>query len=465
MVDSPQRLRWRETGLWGVWFQVGLRRNRVEDMSLGVPRVFLLAFLVASCGTEAKDDAAPPRAAGTDSAASPTFQDVFDAGPQVSAPTSSGSSGEEVSSPGTSAEGMATRSTDSWESGRALDTTAAHPLPDAGAEATTEPNDSAVETLKYELARASCSYYLRCFPQVVFWYGDDEETCAKAALIAQRMAELIINVQWKYEDVWDLECLRASNVGELECPTVSGRSPVIADHTQYVAEVTEACFRFERPCDSNSDCLNGWTCSGGDQSCGRCEHVASDYCSNSADCESGEACVENACTALKVDGDTCTASDECLGAGCENQRCIQARALGDECASEEQCQFGMRCFEGKCAKPGAPNDPCDYGSPVACRAGLVCNEGTCRQAGNFNVPVGELCFGHASCVPGAKCNAGECVASTTSCNTDVHCSAGEYCDDDCHPKVAAGDECASDHFCQSEFCSDEGRCVDGSTCQ
>lgn len=319
--------------------------------------------------------------------------------------------------------------------------------------------------LEGEYEELMCAYYLRCVPTAMAAYGADVQTCAESSRIAQRMAQLSLNSPPALTPAWDLECVRSMNVGALECPSIEGREMVFTDAAQQLQQHIGHCLRRDLPCASDDDCLLGGVCGNNSEACGRCEPEPN-KCFAYNECSFGETCVDSACVPLAANGEACKSPYECLGQACVDNSCTSAKAEGAQCERSLECFASLRCHEGTCSKPGNLGDACDgVTTQLPCKFGLECVKGVCEQAGTEAVPVGGVCFGVASCVAYAECSGSVCTPSETMCIRDAQCGALEYCDQECVPKRALGDECASHHACLSRFCSNKGVCADPAECQ
>jgi len=135
-------------------------------------------------------------------------------------------------------------------------------------------------------------------------------------------------------------------------------------------------------------------------------------CTTNANCSSGNTCVNNVCTGLKVNG--------------------------SPCANGGECQSGF-CVDGYCCNSscGASCDGCNV-------TGLL---GQCSP-----VPDGQS--GNPSCSP-YLCN-GSSATCPSSCVTSADCASTHYCNasNQCVLKKTNGTTCAAAAECQSTFCVD-----------
>jgi hypothetical protein len=157
----------------------------------------------------------------------------------------------------------------------------------------------------------------------------------------------------------------------------------------------------------DSDCTGGQVC----DFRGVCVDPIPGGCSNDAECEAGQLCIEGAC-----------------------------RAPADTCQFEYECGPGRACVNGGCVNI--------CGSNADCGSGTVCEGGFC-------VPNPGECTSSAQCESGERCVDGRCLQDcrTTGCE-----NANDYCADDgfCRPRWQRDPFCSNDSDCAAG-----SRCIDG----
>ncbi len=102
-------------------------------------------------------------------------------------------------------------------------------------------------------------------------------------------------------------------------------------------------------CRASTDCKTGFECNSG-----KCSAIAG-YCTDNAQCPTGQMCIANRCSACSADG-------QCPS----GQRCMAGRCGEAECTSDDDCPQDKDCVEGRCisiAAPPASGAPCSL-TPV-----------------------------------------------------------------------------------------------------
>ncbi len=247
----------------------------------------------------------------------------------------------------------------------------------------------------------------------------------------------------------------------------------------------------------------------------RCGAAGACACGAQAPCGAGQRCVGGACVcdALSCPSGCCS-QDQCqpqstatcgvLGGSCfacdlsKSDTCAPTGAC--KCGGTGLCAAGQRCSGGQCVcdATSCPSGCCASGvclapSLTACGTGgatcATCDPATADTCANG----GCACGGGAPCVPGQRCQSGQCVCDATSCPDGccdgVQCQIGQLsacgtsggacqaCDaevaDNCAsggcacgvgPACEGGQRClAGACVCDSVSCP--GGCCDGTTCQ
>lgn len=195
-------------------------------------------------------------------------------------------------------------------------------------------------------------------------------------------------------------------------------------------------------------------------------------CTSSADCESGQACIEEECATVE-----CLATTDCsLG-----QVCSSAYECVSGCATSEDCVAGEECNDGTCEPFGCRNThtDCAYGELCDTTTGACYPDdagycSTCDPGSDpdcFGVYERGPCSSSLGCPTGQECYVTDYNDART-CFFDSDCSGDERCltlSDDrgnpigpycttvacfegatypsCDPN-AAGNECARGFQCQ-----------------
>jgi len=153
------------------------------------------------------------------------------------------------------------------------------------------------------------------------------------------------------------------------------------------------------------------------------------------------------------DGDPCTATDACDGAGCAGAP-VDCSGLDGACQTGA-CEPGT----GACVAAAAPDGaPCDDG--LACSAGDVCADGHCAgdTAGCacIGAPDDAPCDDADPCTVADACAGGACVGAPADCGAfDTPCTRAI-----CAPGVG----CGSTPRLTAASCDDHDPCTLGDTC-
>lgn len=232
-----------------------------------------------------------------------------------------------------------------------------------------------------------------------------------------------------------------------------------------------------RPCQSDTNCTNGWVCHPQYQVCipGAGTKQRGDSCDNQNRCAAGLIC------ALAQQGDTsgvciltcssqnpCPTGEPCVqvqsgqqlcicgpqnacsgGKTCQNLRCVDG---GAGCRSDAECAQGQKCDQGKCV---AASSGCQNNSQ--CVQGQICQNSRC-------IPDPSVCQTHANCPPQQDCVQGRCVPSTSSgCQNNGSCAQGQICvNGSCVPDTGSS---ACNPACTANFVCHNGTCIQGKVCK
>src|SRR5205085_5824202 len=209
------------------------------------------------------------------------------------------------------------------------------------------------------------------------------------------------------------------------------------------------------PCDSNSDCDGGGTCTGRPFQCTAGTAPAGTSCTANGDCGVGglcqDACPGGLCVPLCMqegqcnggarDGDPCATSDHCKECTAGN-----AALIGTGCTANSQCNSSIGSGDGVCANgPGFVS--CDLVDPEdgLCAAGP--NKYRCTGLGHRTEPC-SLEYG--TCSPVATCIAGTSHQGS-ACPNNAFCGTGGVCSRKC----TMGDADKRD-----QACSADNQCID-----
>ena len=239
------------------------------------------------------------------------------------------------------------------------------------------------------------------------------------------------------------------------------------------------------PMNDGVACQDGEACTQGDLcSAGACEPGPW------AQCDDGNACSQNGCDAKTggcvftpldatpcSDGDGCTAGDACMkgkcvagAVACECQKDSECAKLedGDACNGKLFCDLA----DHKCKLDAKTVVSCDPTQDNACVT-WTCDKvaGECKPA---NVNEGGACNADGSvCSETDHCQAGVCMAGTTSGCDDGNACTNDACDPVLGCQHAAnalscsdGDPCTLSDLCSKGKCASGQKkvCDDGNTC-
>ncbi len=204
-------------------------------------------------------------------------------------------------------------------------------------------------------------------------------------------------------------------------------------------------------------------------------------CATDKDCPAGYCnATTQRCAAQKINGDTCSATNECTSGFCVDGVCCDkactdncmacsaslttaksgicsAVKVGtdprDSCAADTTNQCGL---DGTCDGAGACHmTGTDYVCKAAtCTAGSFVHAATCDGKGTCGTPLSESC-GAFTCDPTNGCQ--------KACAADTDCTGKSYCDTTtktCTAQKDNGKTCAAANECTSGNCVD-GMCCDG----
>ncbi len=217
-------------------------------------------------------------------------------------------------------------------------------------------------------------------------------------------------------------------------------------------------------CLTNVDCNDGNACT--TDSCTatlECESVA-----NNASCDDGNACTTNdACSDGQCeggpqlvcnDGNVCTTDDCNAATGCTTTPNAAA------CNDRNACTTNDTCSDGQCLG----------GAPLDCNDGKVCTMDSCNPAsGCTTTPNAAACNDGNACTTNDTCSGGSCVGGPA-----LNCADSNVCtDDSCntatgcvHPNNTAscndGDACTTNDTCSGGSCVSGAalKCTDNNVC-
>jgi hypothetical protein len=196
-------------------------------------------------------------------------------------------------------------------------------------------------------------------------------------------------------------------------------------------------------CTTNSQCKAGEVCSGGkctacssNAQCGPSAQCIATHttqqctCSATADCASGESCVQGLCAP-----GCCTNNDCSPGEACTDGLCQPCQGSGCACGSAGDCATGQACINSTCGECATYED-CNrthgeafVGEPKW--VGLTCINRACTacasnsQCGGAQACVAGTC---GTCVKDSQCGAaGVCSGGFCECTSDAQCDSGQRC--------------------------------------
>lgn len=163
--------------------------------------------------------------------------------------------------------------------------------------------------------------------------------------------------------------------------------------------LTETCFNSNNLmlCESNLRCDIGSAMaddaasSGTNQCVAQTKYSIGARCTVHADCLSGN-CSQGGCLmGTKLNGDSCSHSEECASQSCNGNLCRPTYTANQQCTSVQDCRIGYFC------RPSAP-------TATICVKGFV---------GINNNPSNTAfqCADDTDCLSGTYCNGSSCVAS------------------------------------------------------
>ncbi|MEN9796382.1 MAG: hypothetical protein RL653_78 [Pseudomonadota bacterium] len=233
-------------------------------------------------------------------------------------------------------------------------------------------------------------------------------------------------------------------------------------------------------------------------------------CTGNAECKSGSACLNNACTPTLPTGQACTSSAQCTSGNCADGFCCNSACSGGcdvcsaalgasangtctvlgsgsagscgnyvcrgqascptSCNNNGQCASGSACLANACTGLLANGQFCT--ANAQCTSGFCADGVCCGTACSGGCDVCSAALGASSdgtCTVLAAGAAGACnpyvcggsAACPTTCTADAQCASGNACvGGACVQKKANGGACAAANECTSGFCAD-GVCCNG----
>ncbi len=204
------------------------------------------------------------------------------------------------------------------------------------------------------------------------------------------------------------------------------------------------------------------TCTEKEKSCGAmgCNgNACFGSCTRDAECNTGYYCTEGSCEAKKINGNTCTAANQCQSNNCVDNVCCSS----DSCGTCEACN--IEGHQGSCffVALNAQDDTCKNNGKVCDGSGHcdLINGQNCTDNSQClsNNCVDGACCASASCGTCETCASGSCQLITAGLQDNDTCSAeGEVCDGEGHCEHINGEHCTSGDTCYS------GNCVDNTCC-
>ncbi len=224
-----------------------------------------------------------------------------------------------------------------------------------------------------------------------------------------------------------------------DCVTTAPCDPVMKVCTAYTGglDAGESCTSYNRSCATGLKCRGfAFNPDGGVGTAGACGvPVAGDACHylGSSECPSRTHCAVDGGTgtcSASVTGSACQASAECKsGDLCVNKLCATAKAMGSTCTSSSECALTLSCIKSPttgartCAPLKGFGEACAAGE-VSCLFPFACIGGTCKHVG----AASEACLGNNVCVAGACDSAtSTCVALVAdgaTCKLQFECASG-----------------------------------------
>jgi hypothetical protein len=268
-----------------------------------------------------------------------------------------------------------------------------------------------------------------------------------------------------HSDEGTLTCIEGLELGDT-CDASDDRctnSTFCSDGTCVSQADTGQSCRFDHHCPYGDSCLD--QDGTGSNAPGICRARGDDgsVCYKDFDCQSELRCVDNACTALPVEGEPCDEGFCAPGLWCRHEAMGdtgECRALGEE---GDDCSHGdgssspsegcvgneLVCIDGSCRGAGQEGDPCLPNRNDTCADGLFCrrDDNTCAPLGAEGEPCNPWWW-PTSCQDGLGCG---CTDQNQACGVyDVESNPGDVCE----PALALGEPCDMRSECESNSCWD-----------
>lgn len=222
-------------------------------------------------------------------------------------------------------------------------------------------------------------------------------------------------------------------------------------------------------CSVGAECQSG-ACvaseAGGSVCCSRA-CAPNEWCGIGGDCVLAPVCEDGATLCSGATFQRCTGGQwgivaECGGLGCDEARGGCLAAAGDACASDADCGAG-RCLSTAAGDRVCCTAACDGACRRCAATGVACeNLSDDAACGVVACPPDSACRDFAQSVTTQRCVDGRCGSPAQLClarpqGEGQACSPSSLCDaaGNCsRPKLEAGDACASNEQCSSNFCID-----------
>ncbi|MCX6820543.1 MAG: hypothetical protein NT016_01155 [Candidatus Aenigmarchaeota archaeon] len=240
-------------------------------------------------------------------------------------------------------------------------------------------------------------------------------------------------------------------------PTTTTKAPTTTTKAPTTTTKAPTTTTTQAPTTTTTLKINGQAC----YASGECvNYCCNGYCSNykpaGSTCSGGSECCStyccnSQCSAKKPNGESCNTVDQCCSGICCNSVCASSC---DACDSNSDCNDGKDCTSDICNNPTSESSTCSHGD--GCDDNNLCTADQCAD-GTHCTHTAKNCEDSNMCTDdGCTVSTGACynVANTADCGTCCKCSGGSQVVDPLQDS-----DCASYGVCYECSATTKQTCV------